>query len=656
MCRKTRNSGIIIIDHKFISTNARCIDVSCLPVDSVLVHWELNDVTQKPVMVYPEVNYYQNYLATLDSMYLSSDSTYKIKAWTIKPNNKTDEDTSNNESIIKKITLIPRPEIITVTPDSICSGNSASLFVESDNTKFYNWYETLYGSNIIDRDSVLKTPGLNTSRTYYFEAASKLRPDSFLSTMFINDPLSHKTIGIMMDIKSKSTDLYIDSFDIQLESVRDEIIWIYYKKNSYDGYSGNSKAWTFADSVIVHGKGYRNLSRVSLSESIKIEQGDTVSIYIYTSTFMYFHHLLGKFSNSDLLIDKAIAMDDNFKNAVTPRINFSGQIYYSNKSYCTTPRIPVNAIVEPIPKLSQIVDTNFCTGDSLIIDAFIGDHFDYEWTKDSSTNILSLHSSLIINTLGYYTVRASNDCQESDTVSFNVKQYATPKAHFSKSKQEACMGKGLTFTNLSSISAGDMTFLWDFGNSDTSSKRNIADYFFDTTGTFNITLKVTSDHGCKNIHIDSALIHPVPVAEINISDSIQCLIGNEFELDDKTIFTQGNYTNYWDLGDGTKLTDQNKVKHSYQLAGIHLVSFEVVSDLACSDSIGFYILVKQNPEFDLGKDTSLCVDSTIIFTVDNSFDNYLWSTNEGSNSISISSDKEEVITVWLKATQVCILS
>jgi gliding motility-associated-like protein len=85
------------------------------------------------------------------------------------------------------VNTVPHSAVVT-GPDSICSGNSATLTATAPGGT-YKWYETATGGSVIFTGDVFQTPVLNTTKTYYVEVESAVSCISVLRTavtVFVN--------------------------------------------------------------------------------------------------------------------------------------------------------------------------------------------------------------------------------------------------------------------------------------------------------------------------------------------------------------------------------------------------------------------------------------------------------------------------------------
>ena len=121
---------------------------------------------------------------------------------------------------------------------------------------------------------------------------------------------------------------------------------------------------------------------------------------------------------------------------------------------------------------------------------------DFKWDfGDGSTSTL-INPSHLFPSAGTYTVKlTANDastCNKFDSTTFLITVYEIPTANFSASPNPAPENTPVQFRNLS---VGATSYIWDFGNGQTSVETNPL-YQFLATGTFNVCLQAINPAGC----------------------------------------------------------------------------------------------------------------------------------------------------------------
>ncbi len=169
-------------------------------------------------------------------------------------------------------------------------------------------------------------------------------------------------------------------------------------------------------------------------------------------------------------------------------------------------------------------------------------------------------------------------------------------------------------TTISDASQATITYLWNFGNGNTSTLLNPSTTY-SNVGPFNVLLTATSIYGCtKDTTKILSTIYPRPTADFIVTPEV-C-------LRDTTLFTDASngfgstITKWrWDFGDASIDTVQNP-KHAYSSANSsYTVKLFVYSDKGCiSDTMTKTTLVNPLPTASFTTTSPLCELRNIGFT------------------------------------------
>lgn len=197
---------------------------------------------------------------------------------------------------------------------------------------------------------------------------------------------------------------------------------------------------------------------------------------------------------------------------------------------------------------------------------------------------------------GTYTVKllagAAGGC--SDSLTHTVYVYPDPSVGFTVNNRTQCFaGNQFVFQNNTSISAGNLLYTWDMGNSVSFITRDIT-YNYPVPGTYNVILHTAGSlGGCAADSTMSITVNPSPVASSDINASTQCLPNNQFVFTNKSTVYAGTLKYNWDFGDGTTDTVQHPV-HTYQQAGTYLVKLKATAvSGGCTNDTSFYVTVNE---------------------------------------------------------------
>lgn len=139
---------------------------------------------------------------------------------------------------------------------------------------------------------------------------------------------------------------------------------------------------------------------------------------------------------------------------------------------------------------------------------------DFKWDFGDGTASTEVDPSHTYTNPGSYTVKLlANDpstCNLVDSTSIVVTVYQIPGANFSANPNP---GPANTPTQFNNLSTGADSFMWDFGDGQTSTERNPV-YQFSTTGTFKVCLKAINPAGCTDTFCFPVKAFIIPLLDV----------------------------------------------------------------------------------------------------------------------------------------------
>jgi gliding motility-associated-like protein len=189
---------------------------------------------------------------------------------------------------------------------------------------------------------------------------------------------------------------------------------------------------------------------------------------------------------------------------------------------------------------------------------------------------------------GKYTVtlEVSDGVNTSKIVKTNViVVHGAPAITFSASDTTGCYPLTVQFTDLTTPSGDPVTqWEWFFGDGGYSTDHNPL-HTYKTTGSFDVTLRVTTTYGCENAFTRIGFIK-VPkgvTADFSYNNPGSCTPPTTIQFTNKSTGT-GQFTYLWRFGDGTTSNLANP-SHTYETSGDYTVTLVVNSSQGCVDSI-----------------------------------------------------------------------
>lgn len=221
----------------------------------------------------------------------------------------------------------------------------------------------------------------------------------------------------------------------------------------------------------------------------------------------------------------------------------------------------------------------------------------------TGSNIISYNwSNNLGNGLGPYTVSPgssttysltiTNICGNSATAAVTVTVHPLPQISLSPQSANGCDEVSFQFSDTNSANSGS-TYFWNFGDGHTSGQP-FPVHSYTETGTFNVSVIVTSPYGCVSsaqTYCTAAITASSRPDFISDPEYVASIINPEFRFTD---LSQNATTWNWDFGDGSTSTLQHP-KHTYQQTGIYTVKLVTTNSGMCIDSIIKIVEVK--PEF-----------------------------------------------------------
>ena len=136
---------------------------------------------------------------------------------------------------------------------------------------------------------------------------------------------------------------------------------------------------------------------------------------------------------------------------------------------------------------------------------------------------------------------------------------------------------------------GISSYAWDFGDGTTSTLQNPPTHIYPGYGNYDVSLLVTSVHGCRDsMRLTSGvIIHPLPTAQI-LGDSIRCQPGTyTYTSSISSIDPIQTFTWYVD---GVAVSSDSNLVHNF-VAGNHIIKLKVETINGCLDSTSRNIIV-----------------------------------------------------------------
>ncbi len=254
-------------------------------------------------------------------------------------------------------------------------------------------------------------------------------------------------------------------------------------------------------------------------------------------------------------------------------------------------------VVSPLPS-AHFSTTNTCQSQlSVFTDNSTGPPINWSWNfGDAGTSILQ-NPTHTYATAGVYTVQlkvnTGSGC--ADSISIPVTVYEKPVASFTSTV--VCWGDTTDFINTSTLINGTVSSSWwDFGDGVTSSQTNPQHIFIAQNDSFNVSLAIVSNFGCKDTVTKIVTTHPLSIFNFAPEMASGC---DKFtvKFNDNSTIPLGAIVNWlWDFGDGNLTYTQNPI-HTYDSAGTYFVSLTITNSYGCvmKDTLNYPVIVYPHP-------------------------------------------------------------
>jgi len=304
-------------------------------------------------------------------------------------------------------------------------------------------------------------------------------------------------------------------------------------------------------------------------------------------------------------------------------------VVVSNTYSCSDSSASVVVKVNPLPSAtaSPVGPTTFCYGDSVRINANTGTGLSYQW-KNSGINIpKATKSYYYAKTSGSFKVVVGNTsgCSDSSTaivVNVNPKTAATTTPAGSIA---LCTGDSLI---INANTGSGLTYQWK-ENGINISGATASNITIKSAGSYKVV--VTNSSSC----IDSSqaivvTVHQKPAAIAVADGPTSFCLGNSVLLKGNS----GNGLAYQWYKDGSAITGETDTILNVKTSGLY--TFVTILG-PCSTTSSPVVVNVTTPFANLGKDTTVCANKSIVLNPGAGNTSYLWSTGATTPTIAVDS-------------------
>lgn len=258
----------------------------------------------------------------------------------------------------------------------------------------------------------------------------------------------------------------------------------------------------------------------------------------------------------------------------------------------------------------------------------------WSWDFGDGTTSALENPVHVYNTPGVYditlTVTTSTGCDGTVILPGHIQVDNAPVPSFTVPSQTGCIPFDVTFNNTSS---GGASFFWDFGDGFTSGQSS-PQHTYSDTGSYDVTLTVTSANGCVS---DTTIIGAISANSLTADFTGKPRVGcPPLDITLNGSSTPGAVTWDWDLGDGNTAATST-VLHTYTAIGNYNVRMIATSSAGCTDTIvknNFFRVVDGTTNYTVPDTILVCTPPGTVTFSDPTFGSYIWSWHFGDGDSS----------------------
>ncbi|MFN2428963.1 MAG: PKD domain-containing protein [Cryomorphaceae bacterium] len=176
---------------------------------------------------------------------------------------------------------------------------------------------------------------------------------------------------------------------------------------------------------------------------------------------------------------------------------------------------------------------------------------------------------------------SENGCSRTAETQMIIHQ--NPVADFSANLPEGCAPLDFSFANNSISESSSVSYLWDFGDGNTSPNRNVT-HTYENPGTYSVSLYLENLNGCIDsdqiFKEDLVTVLPTPTANFRVDPNVVSAVNPELEIID---LSEGN-TSCSYFFDG-QLFEDCQFEHLLENVEPQTITLTVSNEFGCTDRI-----------------------------------------------------------------------
>ena len=196
---------------------------------------------------------------------------------------------------------------------------------------------------------------------------------------------------------------------------------------------------------------------------------------------------------------------------------------------------------------------------------------------------------------------------------------------------QACSPVEINFGN---ESAGANSFIWNYGDGNTSSGYLGLNTFTNESTedkTYEVSMIAKSPYGCSDTAYTQVTVYATPLANFTVSPETMQMPASTVNISNLTIGDNWKYE--WDFGDGNTTSGRYVQQHTYDDFGAYTISLKAFSDRCESKSEKKIVIIAGIPVVEYGPPSQGCPALKVDFySTTTNAETYLWEFGDGNIS------------------------
>lgn len=289
--------------------------------------------------------------------------------------------------------------------------------------------------------------------------------------------------------------------------------------------------------------------------------------------------------------------------ATTQTINVNSSANYTvtvTNGFNCSASSTVNVVVHPLPNPVIAGGTGICTGSTTVLDAGNSNYVAYNWSTGATTQDITVSNG------GNYTITVTDNfgCSNSTFTTMVVNPLPVPNI---TGDIAICQNTTTAFD----AGSGYAAYVWSTGNTTGIIHPGVAG---------NYSVMVTDANGCTGTDNINLVVNSLP-APIISGNTVFC------QNDNTTLNAGAGYVSYQWSNAATTQTINTSLAGNYSV---------IVTDAnGCSESTTAMVIVNPLPSPFISGPAAICDQTSAVLDGGN-YSNYLWSTGETTQAVSVS--------------------